>query len=96
MASASTVAHPNRLASFVACTEQVAEELMPPVEPSRVRAEEPFHPRHQISPRRLQHQMKMILHQIQRLHFPTRLAARFPQGGQKKRPIVIIPEDGAP
>ncbi len=60
---------------FVVSAEQVSHELVPPVEPAGVGAQKPFHPGHQVRLRRLHHQMKMIGHQTQRLHLPTRLDA---------------------
>lgn len=45
---------------FVAPTEQMAEELVPPVAAAGVGAQKRFHSSDQIRPRRLDHQMKMI------------------------------------
>src|SRR5450756_2285101 len=45
---------------FVAATEQMAEELVPPVAAAGVGAQKRFHSSDQIRPRRLDHQMKMI------------------------------------
>ena len=52
--------HDQRL---VAPREQVAEELVTPVEASRVSTQQPFHPGDQIWLRRLDHDMKMIRHE---------------------------------
>ena len=98
------IAHPLQIAvartvhhqGLVAPAEQVPDELVPPVEPRRVSAQEPLHPRHQIGPRRFHHQMKVIKHQTPGMHLPVRLATALAQGEQKQFPILLIPEDRLP
>src|SRR6266496_1554354 len=72
------------------------EELVPTVEPRRISAQEPLHPRHQVSPGRFHYQMKVIGHQTPGMHVPVRLATALAQGGQEQFPILVIPEDRLP
>src|SRR5439155_27054886 len=81
---------------LVAPAEQVPEELVPPVESRRVSAQEPLHTRHEVSPRRFHHQMKVIEHQTPGMHLPVRLATALAQGAQKQFAILVIPEDRLP
>jgi hypothetical protein len=50
-------------------------QLVSPVKPHRVCAEQPFHPFDQIRPRRLYHQVKMIAHQTVGVDLPPSLLA---------------------
>ena len=53
---------------------------------------DPFHPRHQIAPRRLDHQVQVIGHQAECVHFLPRLPAGFVQCGQKPPADLLHPE----
>ena len=69
---------------------------MPPVKPTGVSAQKPFHPGDQIALRRLHHPMKMIAHQAIGLHLPIRLGASFPQRLEEAQPVGVILEDRLP
>jgi hypothetical protein len=71
----------------------VAEELMPPVEATRVSAQQPFHPGDQIWLRRLDHPMKMIRHEDIGVNLPARLGANLAQRFDEALAIRIIHED---
>jgi len=77
----------NRL---VATAKDVSEELLPMVQPDRVAAQEPAHPRHQVGVGRLDHQVKVVAHQTIRMYLKTGLLARFRQGLKKILPIHVI------
>jgi hypothetical protein len=82
---AAAAIHHQRL---VATAEQMSEQLVPPVEPARVRAQKPLHPGHQIPLRRFHHQMKMVGHEAQGLHLPAGFPAGLAQRGEK--PLAIL------
>ncbi len=82
--------HDQRL---VAPGEQGAEELVPPVEATRVSAEQPFHPGDQIGLRCLDHLMKMIRHEDIGVNLPARLGANLAQRLDEALAIRIIHED---
>jgi hypothetical protein len=78
---------------LVAPGEQVAEELVPPVEATRVSAQQPFHPCNQVGLRRLDHHMKMIRHEDIGMNLPARLGANLAQRLNEAPAIRIIHED---
>ena len=82
--------HDQRL---VAPGEQVAEELVTPVEAARVSAQQPFHPSNQIWLRRLDHPMEMIRHEDIGVNLPARLGANLAQRVDEALSIRIIHED---
>ena len=82
--------HDQRL---VAPREQVAEELVTPVEATRLSAQQPFHPSNQIGLRRLDHPMKMIRHEDIGVNLPARLGANLAQRLNEALAIRIIHED---
>ena len=82
--------HDQRL---VAPGEQVAEELMPPVEATRVSAQQPFHPGYQIWLRRLDYHMKMVRHEDIGVNLPARLSANLAQRLNEALAIRIVHED---
>lgn len=67
---------------------------MPPVEPTGVGAQQPFHARDQIGLGRFDREMKMIGHQAIRMDFPAGLAASLAKGFQPQLAILVILEDG--
>jgi hypothetical protein len=71
----------------------VAEELVTPVEATRVSAQQPFDPSDQIWLRRLDHQMKMIRHEDIGVNLPARLGANLAQCLNEALAIRIIHED---
>jgi len=79
--------------SLVTSAEQMPEELVPAIEAAGVRAQKPFHAGHQIPQRRLNHEMKMVAHQAKGMNLPARLGASLAEGGQKKLPIWVLPEN---
>src|SRR6266542_279384 len=79
--------HDQRL---VAAAEQMPEELVPAIEPAGVSDQKPFHARHQIGLRRLNHQMKMIWHQTIRLHLPTGFETSLAHRGQETLAVSVI------
>ena len=82
--------HDQRL---VAPGEQVAEELVTPVEATRVSAKQPFHSGDQIGLRRLDDQMEMIRHEDIGVNLPARLSASLAQRVDEALAIRIIHED---
>src|SRR5437879_5460341 len=82
--------HDQRL---VTPAKQMSEFLVPPIESSRVSAQEPFHARHEIGLRGFHHQMEVVSHEAKRLHLPTGLLAGLIQSLQKTPPIVVIIEN---
>jgi hypothetical protein len=70
----------------------VSKDFVPPVEPSGVGAQKPFHARHQICPGCFHHQMKVIGHQTKGMDLPAGFAAGFPQRLDEPLPILLIPE----
>ena len=82
--------HDQRL---VAPREQVAEELVTPVESTRVSAQQPFHPGDQIWLRRLDHDMKMIRHEDIGVNLPAGLSASLAQRVDETLAIRIINEN---
>ena len=73
--------------------EQVAEELLTPVEATRVSAQQPFHSGDQIGLRRLDHPMKMIRHEDIGVNLPARLSASLAQRLNEALAIRIIHGD---
>ena len=71
----------------------MAEELVTPVEATRVSALQPFHPGDQIGLRRLDHHMKMIRHEDIGVNLPARLGASLAQRVDEALAIRIIHED---
>ena len=82
--------HDQRL---IAPGEQVAEELVTPVEATRAGAQQPFHPDDQIGLRRLDHPMKMIRHEDIGVNLPARLGANLAQRLNEALAIRIIHEN---
>src|SRR5438093_4956783 len=78
---------------LVAAAEQMAEQLVAEVEPSRVSAQKPFHARNQVRLGRLEHQVKMIRHEAIGMNLPARLAARLAQGLDNPLAVVVVVED---
>ncbi len=69
------VAAPVHDQRLVPAAEQMAKQLVPPVESSGISPQKPLHPRHQIGLGRFHHQVKVIGHQAIRMHLPIRLHA---------------------
>ena len=88
--AATRTIHNQRL---IAPGEQVAKELVPPVEATRLSAQKPFHSGDQIGLRRLDHPMKMIRHQDIGVNRPTLLGATLAQRLDEPLTIRIIHED---
>ena len=82
--------HDQRL---VAPGEQVAEELVTPVEATRVSAHQPFHSGDQIGLRRLDHPNKMIRHEDIGVNLPARLGANLAQRLNEALATRIFQED---
>ena len=66
-----------------------ARPLMPGVEPQRVGAQQPAHPRHQVPVGRLNNQVKMIGHQTISVNLKTGLVTRFGQGFDEILPVHV-------
>ena len=73
--------------------EQVAGKLVPPVEATRVSAQQPFHPGDPMGLRRLDHPMKMIRPEDRGVNRPARLGANLAQRLDEAQAIRSIPED---
>ncbi len=71
----------------------MAEEFVPPVEATRVSAQQPFHPDDQIGLRCLDHLMKKIRHEDRGVNLPARLGANLAQHFDEALAICIIDED---
>src|SRR5208337_906095 len=71
----------------------MAEDLVPPVEPGRVGAQQPLHARDQIGLRRFHNQMKMVAHQTPGMHLPAGLAASLARRLREPSPVRLIPHD---
>jgi hypothetical protein len=72
---------------------QISKKLVPPIESPGVGAEKPFHPGHQVSSGRFDHQMEMIAHETERMHLPAGLGARLAQCPEKASAILLIAKD---
>src|SRR5580704_6534608 len=81
---------------LVATAEKMAEELVPPIEPARVRSEKPFHARHQICLGGFHHQMKMIDHQAVGVNLPAGFCAHFTQSLEEPLPVPVVLENRLP
>ena len=71
----------------------MAEELVTPVEATRVSAQQPLHPGDQIWLRSLDHPMEMIRHEDIGVNLPTRLGASLAQRVDEALSIRIIHDD---
>ena len=71
----------------------MAEELVTPVEATRVSAQQPFHPGDQIWLRRLDHPMEMIRHEDIGVNLPARLGASLAQRVDEALAIRVIHDD---
>ena len=69
-------------------------ELVPAVEAGGVGSQEPFHAGHEVAPGRLDHQMKVIGHEAERMHLPAGLPAGFSQRVEEQHAIPLRPENG--
>ncbi len=78
---------------FVAATEQMAEELVPPVEAAGVGAQKPFHPGDQIRLRRLDHEVKMIRYEDVGVNLPAGLGASLGKSFNEAMAVHIVLED---
>jgi hypothetical protein len=67
----------------------VPNQLVTPVEPRRVSAQEPLHAGGQIRAGRFDHQMEMIGHKAERMSLPAGLPAGLPEGLQEQFPVRI-------
>ena len=88
-----TPVHNQRL---VTTAEQAAEEFVAPVEAAGVSTQKPLHPSHQVGARGLDHQMKMIRHQAQRMHLPAGFVAGLARRAEEALPILLIPGNRLP
>ena len=69
----------------------MAKELMPAIEAIGAGPEKPPHPGTEIGRRRLHDPMEVPGHEAERLHLPTPLRARLPDGFHKQAPIGLTP-----
>lgn len=67
---------------------------MPMVEPNRIAAQQPPHPRDQVGVGRLHHQVKMVAHQTVGMHLKTGLLAGFRQRLEKILSVHVIQVNG--
>src|SRR5215204_3077663 len=77
---------------FVTSAEEMPGELMPPIEATRIRAQEPFHSRHEIGLRRFHHEMKVVGHETISMHLPAGLDTRLRQSGKEPFTIPVVLE----
>ena len=81
---------------LVAAAEQVPKELVAVVQPDRIGAQEPAHPRHQIRVRGFQDMMEMVAHQAVGMDSPTGLLTGFGQRLEEIVTIHLVQEDVFP
>jgi hypothetical protein len=79
---------------LVPSAEQMPEEFVSPIEPRRVSAQEPLHSGDQIGFRRLDHQVKVIVHQTPGMHLPVGFNAALAQGLHEASPVCVVLENG--
>src|SRR5262245_12897318 len=82
--------------ALVTAAEQMPKEFVTPVKARRVNPQKPLHSCDQIGPRRFDHQMKMVGHQIIRMHLPSRFEARFAERVEEALAIGLVLEDRFP
>ena len=66
---------------------------MAAVEARCISAEKPLHPGNQVRLRRLNHEMKMVRHETERMHLPACLDTRISQCLEKRFAIRIVNKD---
>src|SRR5437660_8172326 len=72
----------------------MSSQLMPPIKPHRVGAQQPFHSSDKVRLRRFHDQMEMVVHQTPRVDLPARLLACLFECSQESFSISIILENG--
>jgi hypothetical protein len=85
-----TVATPLDNEGFISTTEDVPEKLLAVVQADGVSAQEPAHPRHQVSMGRFQHQVKVVSPQAVRKHLPAGPLATLSQRLEQLLTINLI------
>ena len=78
---------------LVAPAEQVSEEFVSSIEPRRVRAQEPLHPRHQLGPWSFHNPNESDWASDTRHEPASPSCPGLAQSGQKQSPILVILED---
>src|ERR1043166_166478 len=78
---------------FITAAEQMAEELMAPIEAAGINSQQPCHARHQVGLGRLDDQMKMIAHQAPGVDAPTGSGTSLIQALQEKLAVCVRFED---
>src|SRR5689334_21229962 len=71
----------------------MSRQAMSSIEACRVSAKQPMHPRTEVGPRCLHHQVKMITHQTVSVNLPVRLLTSLSQTLQESFSVLIIPEN---
>ena len=71
-------------------------ELVSAIESTGVGAQQPLHPGNQVGLGGLDHQVKVVGHQAERVHLPVGLGTALAQGFQETLPVSIVLEDGIP
>ncbi len=96
MSSDQPLLHGEDLNSYrlVTTAEQMAEELVSPVEPHGVGAQEPFHACDQVGLRGFDHQVEMVSHHTPGVDLPVGLGANFGKGFKETPPVQIVVENG--
>jgi hypothetical protein len=69
---------------------------MAPIEPSGIRAQKPFHARHQVGFRSFHNEVKMIWEKAVGVHLPAGLVACGLQRLQKTATVSVVPENILP
>src|SRR3974390_669600 len=75
---------------LVAATEQVAQFLLSVIEAIGVNAKKPLHSIDQVSARRFSDQVKVVVHQAERVDLPIGLLAGLPERLQKQEPVLVV------
>ena len=78
---------------LVSPTEEMTENLVPPIVPTGVNAQQPFHPFHQVAIRCFEDQVKVVRHQTEAVNLPGGLLASLRQRRQEQLAVVIVGED---
>jgi len=78
---------------FVTPAKERSAPPVPPVEPPGESPQQPTHAGHEIRLRGFQHEVKVLAHQAPGVELPARLAARFAQGVQESRAILVVALD---
>src|SRR5476649_1908972 len=87
---------PIDLLRLVTPLEEVTSEPMSPIEALGISSQEPFHSSDEVSPRRLQDEMKMVAQQTIGMHLPSRFLTNLAEQPQKLSSVILLKIDRFP